>query len=479
MSVSRRSLLQSGAVLPLALAEATGAVGPLQPDATAPGAKRSGVELWIDVYRRACQIPGLAAVVVQHGRPGLLALQGYASVGFGVPVTGQTRFHMGSIGKHVTAAAVLRLVETGRARLDAAIGDYVPGLPAAWSDRPLHSLLTHTSGIPDYEDLIVWDRPYSHEEFLKLAASRPPDFAPGESWSYSNTAYVLLGWMIEALSGRSYSRFVQETFLDHARLQDARCDAAEEVIDNRAEPYEWHGTKLRHAVRMNNELSAWPDGGILISARDVVPWSAALDGGQWIAAMSREAMFTAVRMNTGRTFPYGYGWSLDEVTPHSPIHWHAGSVPGFTSVLLRLPRQQLTVMVLTNIGGHSRPQRYIALRLAEQFAPRATPLALEPLHDRDRSLTDTVRNILFRGSNPLEASRFAPELAVLIRGRLGQRAIIDLSEDLSRLRDLFLVEETTTATQCVRRYRLVYDDHVEHVACGYAPDGRIYYLRLL
>jgi D-alanyl-D-alanine carboxypeptidase len=468
---SRRQLFQSAANAGALLA--LGGVAP------GHAAEHADLERWVKSQAERWRIPGMAAVVVQDGRTLAMFLQGLASVGLGVPVSERTRFHIASIAKHITAAAVLRLVDAGRLHLDAKLGTLIGQLPAAWREVPLHSLLTHTSGIPDYEDLVVWDRPYTRESFIEMASSRPIDFVPGESWSYSNTAYVLLGWVIDAVSGRSHARFVQDELLGRAGLRDSRVDDAEAPIDNRAEPYEWRDQELRHAIRMNGRLSGWTDGGILMSARDIAPWDAALEGDALVGRKTRERIFTPVSMSTGRSFPYGYGWSLDAVAKDGPFHWHAGSVPGFTSFYFRAPRQRLAVAVLTNIGGRSRPQRFIAMSLAERFAPGSTPLSLAPVSDRSPKLTATARRILFRGSNQLDADLFAPELAVLIRGRIGEHAVVNLGGDVARLRDLSVVQDRETGSQRERRYRLDYGDHYEHVSCGYAPDGRIFYMRLL
>src|SRR5690606_493997 len=94
-------------------------------------------------------------------------------------------------------------------------------------------------------------------------------------------------------------------------LQDSRVDDADAVIENRAEPYEWRDQELRHAVRMNGRLSGWTDGGILMSARDIAPWDAAINGDKLVRSQTRTAIFTPVRLNTGRSIPYGFGWSVD------------------------------------------------------------------------------------------------------------------------------------------------------------------------
>ncbi len=462
--ISRRAALGGGLVLP-ALAHANLEAG--------------GPEAWVRRTARQHRLPGGIAVVTRGGRNLMMAPFGEASVPWAVPVSASTRFHIASNAKHITAAAVLRLCAQHRLRLDDPIGAHLDGLPPSWRDRPIHTLLTHTSGIPDYEDLVAWDRPYSREDFLRLLSGRSPDFGWGEAWSYSNTAYVLLGWLVEAVTGEPLSQHVTTGMFASARLPDARFDDAEAAIPRRAEPYVWTSAGLRHAVRMNGRLSAWGDGGVLMSGRDLAPWNAFLETSAYLPPQMRRLATTPVTVRSGRTFPYGCGWSVEQMTGGRTFLWHAGNVPGFTSFLFRAPADGLAVLVLSNAGGNSRPQRFIGLTLAERFAPGTTPFALPVLADPDPILASEARAILFRGTAPLEANAFAPELRVLIEGRIGASAVMNLGADRHELKAFELVGDDRIGADRRRRYRLTYDTHTEHVTFGHAPDGKIYFVRLL
>lgn len=476
-SITRRLLLQSLAVA--GMQHGTEAVSATPAASSAASANRATLAAWIEGVARQHRLPGLAAVVAQHDRPPLIFTFGHASLPFGVPVSDQTMFHLASTSKHVTAACVLRLVEAGRVRLDQPIGAYLDGLPPLWGEPTIHHLLTHTSGLPDYEDRIEYDRTYAPTRFLEVASAQPVDFAPGLAWSYSNTGYVLLGWLLEKLTGRSYAALVQQDLFAKAGLVDSRIDDAELVIPGRAEPYVVTDDGYRHALRMSGPISGWPDGGVLMSARDVGRWHAFLDSEAFLSPDSRRAMAVPVQMASGRTFPYGYGWSVDALSDGRVFHWHAGNVPGFTSYFIRVPAKRLSVMVLTNIESRSSVQRWIGMTLAEWFAPGSTPLSLPIKDDRDRAQTDVARRMLFRGTAKLEPDPFAVELRCLIEGRLGEKAVPNLSKDPDALRSFDLVEETRTGSQRLRRYRLRYDHHVAHVLIGHAPDDRIYMVRIV
>lgn len=434
---------------------------------------------WVADTAKGSNLPGLSAVVARGGDTVAAYHYGHASLPFGVAVSARTRFHIASISKHLTAALILRLVEAGKVALDAPLGTYLENLPQGWDRPTIAMLLNHTSGIPDYESRIDQSRTYDHQQFLDFAAQVPLDFAPGEGWSYSNTAYVLLGWIAERITGQSYADLLRHDFLDPGGMPDARVDNSEEIISDRAEPYARSGKLWRHAARQSGDLSGWPDGSLLMSARDVAPWNAFLDNDAYLSRAMRHMALEPARMSSGRTFPYGFGWSLDSLPGGRDFHWHAGSVPGFTSFALRIPSARIAVMVLTNIDGHSQPQRWIALNLAERFAPGSTPLSLAPIPDRDARATEAARAIIFRGKGgKLDPAIFAPELRRLIAGSTGERAVINLGEPPADL-VFSLVQEESDGGVLLRRYRIGTTKNTNHFMFGYTADGLIFMTRLL
>ena len=150
------------------------------------------------------RIPGLSLGVVREGR--LVRAEGYglANVELDAPVTPRTMFQSGSVGKQFTAALVLLLAAEGRLGLDDPVAKWVPEAPPAWNGITIRHLLTHTSGIAEYTDRIDLRRDYTEEQLLRMAGQRPLDFEPGTRWSYSNTAYAVLGVLIHRASGTFY-----------------------------------------------------------------------------------------------------------------------------------------------------------------------------------------------------------------------------------------------------------------------------------
>jgi D-alanyl-D-alanine carboxypeptidase len=313
-----------------------------------------------------------AVTIVRDGRLAGFWSHGFASMPFRVPITERTLFHVGSVGKHVTALLVLRQVESRRVQLDAPIGTYVQGLPRDWARVSVRHLLQHLSGIPDYTEVLTdWDRPQTKSIVIRAMSGAAAEFVPGQRHSYSNTNYLLLGWMLEAVSGRRYADLVAEQLFRPAGLPHARADAAQEPIADRAEPYEVEEGGVRHAVRMENALSAAADGGLLFAAADWAPWSAALESRRLISEASWQAMHTPARLNNGREAPYGFGWGIHRARGET-FYSHSGSVPGFSTYVLRVPARKLTVVLTLNLAREGPDWDQLPAQVVAALHPGAT-----------------------------------------------------------------------------------------------------------
>lgn len=431
---------------------------------------------WVEDTMREHHAPGFAATIVSGNRTVAGYAYGRASLGLGVPVSDRTLFHAGSVGKHVTAVAALRLAEQGRLSLDAPVGDYAPQLPAALADRPFRSLLNHTSGFPDYGDSIEWDRPFDRARFHRLMREYPAEFAAGTSWNYSNAAYVLAGYVLEDRAGKDYAGIVGDLFRS-AGLTDSRVDRADLPVPGRAEPYSRDGDHYIHAVRMSGEVSSVAAGGILMSMRDVAPWVAALHGGAILSRGSMEAMLAPTILSTGRVIPYGLGWMLDRMPDGAPFMYHGGSVPGFRTMHIRIPHRDISVMAVAN--ADTPAASILAWRLAELHAPGSTPLSLSPMADRAPALTEQAKAIVTRGTRRLDQGSFAPELvSYLAAGR--DHAVAQLTaRQAETLTGFLLVQEDVEKDgQRRRRYRAQFPTYARHVDIRHLADGRIYFARI-
>lgn len=462
--LTRRFLLAAGAA---ALGGAAHAAGP---DAD----WRTRVA---DTLKRR-RVPGAAVALVKDGQTVIAEGLGLASIPFAVPTTPTSLFHMGSVSKQFTAATVLALAREGRVDLAAPVGRYVRDLPPSLADRPVSALLSHTSGVPDYEGLPGFeaDRRIDRASFVRAVAAMSNLFASGEGWAYSNSGYVLLGYLIADVTGVSYHQAVTERLLRPAGLTEGRFDDATAIIPGRVEPYGLEGDEIRHATQMDGDYSGWPDGGVLISARDVARWEAGLQAGRPVPGADYARMTTPVRLASGHSTAYGYAWFTDRVRGEA-IHYHTGSVAGFLTFYIRAPERRAGAVVLVNMesGLAGRAIRDIGHDLLEIAAPGATVLSLGPIADDAPVLTQQAAAMIGRSGRALDVSLFTPEMGRL----LGQSSVAPPDRAaLGALRSFALVEAFDEPGGHVRRYRAVFADRTEHYAFAHAADGRIYRVRV-
>jgi CubicO group peptidase (beta-lactamase class C family) len=419
-------------------------------------------------------LPGAAAVLIRPGESPQFLCAGHASLPFQVSVTPSTLFHTGSVGKHVTSVAVLRLVDAGRMDLAAPIGRYSTIVPKAWRDVPLGTLLAHTSGIPDYGGGIAWDRPFRRAEFIADAADRPLDFVPGTAWNYCNAAYTLAGYLLEDVTGQSYRALIADLFA-RAGLRDSRVDDGEAVIPLRAEPYEKKGSPWVHATPMSSTISSVAAGGILMSPRDIPVWKAALAGNALLSPASRAAMATPFPFASGRPSFYNMGWVIDAMPDGAAFLVHTGSVSGFRCFHFESRKTGISMMLYCNAETDAHPA--IGMELTEAFAPGSTPLCLPPLADSVPELTAAARAILFR-DGPLALAPFAPEMRTRIE-QFGEEAVESYRDEPSRPAAFVLVQEMRVGRIRRRHYRLSFERRRVFMTIDYTDGNLIYAVRAL
>jgi CubicO group peptidase (beta-lactamase class C family) len=301
-------------------------------------------------------IPGLALAVAREGQLLVAKGYGYANLEHMVPVTAQTVFKIASITKTFTATAVMMQVEQGRVDLERQIGDYLPGLPASWSPITLRHLLSHTSGIKSYEALLPdsWQPDDPYEQIVRSVAELPLAFPPGEAWGYSNSNYVVLGVLIEQVSGMPYRDFVRQQILLPIGMMETHWNNAAEIVSNRAQGYAWDSETLRDPghppLRNRDKQSAvwdYADGGLLSTVVDLAKWDAVLYTEELLQRSTLDQMWAPARLSDGRAVEYGLGWIVKTAEGHRNIgHW--GRNPGFIAGMCRFLDDGLTVIVLCN-----------------------------------------------------------------------------------------------------------------------------------
>jgi CubicO group peptidase (beta-lactamase class C family) len=331
------------------------------------------VDEFVNSELRAQHIPGVALAVVRDGRIILAAGYGMANVELGVPTKPESIFQTGSVGKQFTATAVMMLVEEGKVGLDDKISKYFPDSPPTWKEITVRHLLTHTSGIPDYTEGksgggINMRTDYTEEELVKKIAGLPLDFQPGEKWSYSNSGYLILGVLIHHVSGEFYGNFLQGRVFRPLQMTSTRIISEADIIPNRSAGYRLVKGELKNQEWVSPSLNTTADGALYTNVLDLAKWDAALYTEKLLKKSSFDQMWTPVKLNSGKTSPYGFGWRVTEVNGHRLLE-HGGAWQGFTMHISRYVDDKLTTIVMTNLdSGHSNPSK-IAQGVAALYVP--------------------------------------------------------------------------------------------------------------
>ena len=312
------------------------------------------------------QVDALFAVSVRGDSPGGMVLvgrdgkvvfekgYGLADVGAKTPISGEMRFRIGSITKQFTAAAVLKLAEQGRLAVDDPVSKFFADWPRGNEVRLRH-LLTHSSGIHNFTTKPGFDarvrQPVPLDKLLASFKDDPYDFNPGEKYSYCNSGYVLLGAIIEKVSGEGYGNYLRKTFFEPLGMNDTGVYPSGGGLPHEALGYSFEKGAVTRAIDwdMSNVATA---GELYSTAHDLFRWNEALFGGKVLSAKSMWSAFSVgVLKDDDPTHPedtgYGYGWTIDRLNGAREIS-HGGELAGFGSYLLRLPDYKLTVVVLLN-----------------------------------------------------------------------------------------------------------------------------------
>jgi CubicO group peptidase (beta-lactamase class C family) len=286
-------------------------------------------------------------LVAQDGKIVLDKGYGFANLEWDVPNTPTTKFRLGSITKQFTAASILLLEERGKLKVEDPVKKYMPNAPAAWDKITIFHLLTHTSGIPSFTGFSDYE---SHEtqamtpgKLVEWFRDKPLEFEPGTKWNYSNSGYILLGYLIEKISGQSYAEFVQQNIFTPLGMKDSGYDSNSAIIARRAAGYTPGKSGPINAgfVHMSIPFSA---GALYSTTEDLLRWEQGLFGGQLLKPDSLTKMTTPFKQD------YAFGLGVSTQNGHKMIA-HDGGIQGFNTFLAYFPDDKLVVAVLANLNG--------------------------------------------------------------------------------------------------------------------------------
>jgi CubicO group peptidase (beta-lactamase class C family) len=365
------------------------------------------VDDYVRTVMDAKKIPGVSIAVLRDGKVVKSKGYGFANLEHDVAATPDTIYQSGSVGKQFTAAGILMLAEDGRLGLDDRLSKHFPGGPSTWHRISIRHLLTHTSGLKDYgSDEIDFRKDYTDEEYLDVIKRIPIEFEPGTQWSYSNTGYLLLGILTSRLAGKHWSEFLAERLFAPLGMTTTRVISERDLVMHRAAGYE-----LDEKGEIGNQEWVAPsanrcaDGALYFSVKDLAAWDAALHARSFLKPASFEAWWTPVSLANGTTFPYGFGWGIEEQRGYRLIE-HGGSWQGFRAAIARYVEQGLTVVVLSNLA-QAEPET-----MAHEIAGLLEPSLRRPDAGRTGSDPDADRTARLRGVLATWADyRVAPGMA--------------------------------------------------------------------
>jgi D-alanyl-D-alanine carboxypeptidase len=361
--------------------------------AVAALASTDPLDRYIENQLKERNVPGLSLAIARDGKLERAKGYGLADVELNVPATVRTVYQWASVTKQFTAEAIMLLARDGKLRLEDKIAQHYSNAPEAWTDITIRHLLNHTAGIKSYTSLpnffTTVRKDYKPDELIGLVRDLPLEFEPGEKWSYNNTAYYLLGMVIEKVSGKSYGEFLEERIFKPAGMTTARVNHQFEIIPNRATGYEYRSNALLRSEFVS-PTQPFAAGALVGTVLDLAKWDAALYTDKILPTSDRQEMWTPTKLNNGETSGYGYGWQLGDIRGHRYVA-HGGGIHGFSTYILRFIEDKLTVVVLMNAG--SNPE-IIARGVAGQYVNGLTLATIEPKPDTNATLTKRLEKCL-------------------------------------------------------------------------------------
>lgn len=324
-------------------------------------AQADSIDVFVKAQMQKRKIPGLQLAIVKNGKIIKTANYGLANVQDSIPVSDRTVFAINSITKAFTGVAIMQLVEAGKLNLSSPVSEYLSDLPVSWNTVTIQQLLSHTSGIPDIvdEEESILISPYGEVAAWKQVQAMPIDFKPGEKFSYNQTNYLLLGHIIDKLSGMPFIKFITKEQLAKAGMVNtirAGFGATKDVITHAAGGYRYSKGKLINMF-FSFPPSLQTAAGMSSTASEIGDWIIALQNNQFLKEKSGlTSLWAPAILNNGKTGGFnnllnGYaaGWPVVARTDHPAF----AAVGGGRSAVFVYPDDNLSIIVLTNLAGGS------------------------------------------------------------------------------------------------------------------------------
>lgn len=300
------------------------------------------------------QGPGAAFMVARKGEVIYQKAFGKANIELGLNLSTESVFQLGSMTKQFTAVAVLLLAQQGKLKVNDPISKYIPYYPGG-DKITIHHLLTHTSGIKDFTKMKaladIAQKEMTPKMMVDFFKDEPVDFVPGERFEYNNSGYVLLGYLIELVSGETYADFIQQHIFDRLGMNHSYYASDRKVIDNRAYGYQKKDSGFVNKTAINFSVP-FASGALMSTLGDLLKWQNALINNKLLNTAETQKAFSRYKLNNGELFNYGYGWHIKEIGGLT-VRAHGGSIFGFKSMGVYVPGEDIYVVGLTNCDCNS------------------------------------------------------------------------------------------------------------------------------
>ncbi len=416
------------------------------------------------------KIPGVGVAIIKGGEVMLAKGYGEANVEHHVPVTPETVFESGSVGKQFTSTAVMLLVQDGKIALTDPIMKYFPTAPASWKGITVRHLLTHTSGIPDYTtDAMDYRKDYTEDDIEKIAFGLKPACPPGSRWNYSNTGYVLLGIIIHKASGKFYGDVLHDRVFQPLGMKSARIISEADIVPHRAAGYDLVKGQLKNQEWVSPTLNTTADGSLYLSLQDYIAWDRGLRAKKILSPESWATVFTPVTLTSGKHYPYGFGWSIDTLAGKLRIH-HGGAWQGFETYISRYSGDDMTVVALSNLGPSS--PGLIVDGIAGILDPALAKKPPKPIADREPNVRAQLETILAAARD----GHLSPNDFAYVRAGFfpeAAKAYQEMLAGVGKPDSVTLFERNELGDDRMYLYEVRYGPKVFRVNLGLAPDDKV------
>ncbi|HLP65795.1 serine hydrolase domain-containing protein [Flavobacterium sp.] len=293
--------------------------------------------------------PGAAFLIAKKGEILYQKSFGKANIELNVDLGSEFVFQLGSMTKQFTAIAILMLEEQGKLKTHDLVSKYILDYPSG-DKITLHHLLTHTSGIKDFTKMKslrdIAQKEMSPKMMVDFFKNEPVDFAPGEKFDYNNSGYILLGHIIELVSGETYEDFIEKNIFQKIGMNQSCFATDRQIISKRAYGYQKKESGYVNKTVINYSVP-FSSGALMSTLNDMLKWQNALNTNQLISAETAKKAFSKYKLNNGEEFKYGYGWHIRDINGIATRE-HGGSIFGYKTMGVYVPSLDVYVLGFTN-----------------------------------------------------------------------------------------------------------------------------------